>query len=128
MDKSEQELERRKQVWFALSDLFLDTEKSLSYEYIARVCAESGYSLHELKQILDSEVAPVCSANLLSVAGVWTGFDEQWLVTRILENTGNKRSRLGRILQSLKHQLFKRDINSHWSVVAPKIAAMRNNA
>jgi len=128
MDKSEQELERRKPVWFALSDLFLDTEISSSYEYIARVCAESGYSLHELKEILDSEVAPVCSANLLSVAGVWTGFDEQWLVTRILENTGNKQSRLRRILQPLKNLWFKGNIDSHWSVVAPKIEEMRKNA
>ena len=122
------EIERRKDVWLALSDLFLDTDVSLSYEHIARVCGASEYSLQELKEILESEVAPVCAENLLSIAGEWAGFDEQWLVNSILENMHNKPSILRRVLKLLTNPSLKIYINSHWSKVAPKIDEMRNNA
>ena len=82
---SPEEIERRKPVWLALSDLWLDTELTDSnINYIATVMVDSGYSLSELRVICDSEIAPIVYKNLLSVAGVWSGFDPHWLFEQII--------------------------------------------
>jgi len=74
------ELQRRKPLWTALSELWLDTALSpFDIQRIARIATESGYSLAELNVIYLYEVAPVVSANLLVPAGVWQGFDDGWL-------------------------------------------------
>ena len=79
------ELEQRRPVWDALSELFLDTElQPEDHRRIARVLSASGYSEPELEQILRLAVGPVLLANLLSVAGQWAGFDLGWLEGQIL--------------------------------------------
>ena len=77
------DLEHRRPVWQALSDMFLDTDMSLSREWRACELARSPYSIEELEEILITEVYPACRANLLSIAGEWAGFDSQWLEDRI---------------------------------------------
>jgi hypothetical protein len=82
---SERQLADRRPVWEALSELFLDTELSPAVRAgIVRTLAQSPYSLPELRAILREEVHPVCVANLLSVAGVWSRFDPDWLQRTIL--------------------------------------------
>ncbi len=78
------DLDSRRPVWLALSDLFLDTDVNLFRESNARLLADSPYSLDELDAILREEVYPACSANLSLVAGEWAGFDADWLEQRIL--------------------------------------------
>lgn len=73
----------RREVWIALSDLFLDTDVRLSFAYIARVAAASKYSLEELEAICRDEVAPIVESNLLEIAGDWAGFPEEWLIGSI---------------------------------------------
>ena len=80
------EIHRRRPVWIALSDLYLDTElQAGDYEHIRDVILASGYTLDEVERILRFEVGPVLGLNLLSVAGVWSGFDPDWLVDSILQ-------------------------------------------
>jgi hypothetical protein len=80
------DLEHRRPVWLALSDLFLDTELQPDHlAHIARILARSPYSLPELESILYDEVYPVCIVNLQTVAGEWDGFDEEWLEESILK-------------------------------------------
>jgi hypothetical protein len=82
---SEIEIARRKPVWLALSELWLDTElTAVDINHIATKMVESGYSLSELRVICDSEIAPVVYNNLRSPAGVWDGFDEHWLFEQII--------------------------------------------
>ena len=97
-----EDLERRRPVWLALSDLFLDTDVNLFREGNARRLAATSYSLEELDMILREEVYPACSFNLLSVAGEWAGFDADWLERRILSGGPLPRPwwrRLGRYLR-----------------------------
>lgn len=76
------ELERRKLVWTAFSEFWLDTElEDEDLHRIARIAAASGYAVAELRDIYLYEVAPVVGPNLLTVAGEWVGFDEEWLHT-----------------------------------------------
>lgn len=85
------EVERRKPVWTAFSEFWLDTElEDSDLKRIARVAASSGYSLAELRDIYFYEVAPVVSANMLTVAGEWLGFDEDWLHTEARERAEHR--------------------------------------
>ncbi len=75
----------RRDVWTALSSLFLNTEPSHTPASRTALLAASPYSLAELEQILIYEVYPVCTYNMLSVAGAWAGFSAEWLEARIVE-------------------------------------------
>lgn len=78
-----EDVEKRAPVWEAFGEFFLDNVPNL--DYVARVCAESPYSLKELDQILFSEVWPAPFANLASMAGEWAGWNREWLVARVIE-------------------------------------------
>lgn len=73
----------RRPVWLALSDMFLDTDTSLSRDWRVKELARSPYSLAELEEILVCEVYPACRSNLFCVAGEWAGFDLDWLEDKI---------------------------------------------
>jgi hypothetical protein len=83
------DLEYRRPVWEALSELFLDADNSFTHAACIAVLVASPYSLNELEQILIDEVYPVCRSNLSSIAGEWTGFDPQWLERSILRRLGS---------------------------------------
>ncbi|MPY65822.1 hypothetical protein F8S09_03800 [Deinococcus sp. SDU3-2] len=77
------ELRRRRPLWVALSELWLDQELSpADLRRVARVAAACGYDDAEVEAIFWGEVAPVVAGNLLAPVGVWSGFDEDWLCER----------------------------------------------
>lgn len=77
-------LAERLPVWETLSEFFLDTElDDTDYGRIAGVLASSPYSIRKTEEILRYEVYPVLIWNLRSVAGVWAGFDREWLAEAI---------------------------------------------
>ena len=119
---SSSELDARIPVWVALSDLYLDTDVSLSYDYIVRTLVASPYSLDALHEMLMYDVHPVLYPNLLSMAGEWGGFDEAWLIERIL--VARKQPRWRRRFT----QWFVRDIGVQWRTLAPMIVAARSAA
>ncbi|AWN22992.1 hypothetical protein DKM44_06905 [Deinococcus irradiatisoli] len=87
----------RRRAWLALSELFLDSElESADVRRLAQQLRASGFTLTELEHLLSAEVAPVLGGNLLSVAGVWNGFDPDWLEGQILARRGRGRW-LGRL-------------------------------
>jgi hypothetical protein len=91
------DLLHRRPVWQALSSLFLDTDTSLDRAWRARLLAESPYTMEQLQLILSDEVCPVCAFNLLSVAGVWSGFDITWLEREILRGRKSPLRAWGRL-------------------------------
>jgi hypothetical protein len=94
MAPPEQELERRRPVWNALSSLFLDTElDDDGRRLVAQTIAASGYALSEIRAILWEELYPVVRLNLCSPVGVWSGFELDWLQNQIL--SGRRKRMLG---------------------------------
>ncbi|WP_068830503.1 DUF7079 family protein [Pseudomonas sp. BMS12] len=82
----------REAIWLALSDLWLDVEPDVTSRlHIIRVLRASGLPLAELERIFYEEVAPVVWLNGWSVAGVWTGFDAQWLAEACRRNQARGR-------------------------------------
>lgn len=91
------ELDRRKPVWIALSDLWLDTEIDEKWaKRIAAVVSESRYTEQEVDDIFEFELAPFLGPNHRSVAGEWTGFDPEWVCQEARKRLGN-RSLMNRI-------------------------------
>lgn len=119
MSLPELEVDRRRPVWVALSDLYLDTELERSdHDRIADAIIASGYSVEEVEQILRREVGPIVGANLLSIAGEWEGFDEDWLVEAILQ----RRKSWRRFLPCFTAFGM---IRSHWQAIQQSVAERR---
>lgn len=108
-------------VWNALSDLYLDTDVTLSHASIVRTLAASPYSLDALHEMLMYDVHPAVYQNLMSVAGEWAGFDEAWLVERIAAVRRQPRWRC-----RITHW-FARDIGVQWRTLEPMIRAARRS-
>ena len=87
MRPADQDIEARRPVWSALSDLYLDTDYRTFVRSAARELAATPYSLDDLHAILLREVHPVLARNLCATAGVWDRFDQAWLAERILATT-----------------------------------------
>lgn len=82
----EVELSRRRPVWEAMSNFFLDTElDENALREIATSLAKSGYSVPELEDILETELGPLLHGNLHvgTLAGVWDGFDVNFIEAQI---------------------------------------------
>lgn len=74
----------RLKIWQALSEFFLDTElDDKTFDYIARVIVDTGYSRAKTENILWGEVYPVLEANLRSIAGEWAGWSDDWLLEHL---------------------------------------------
>ncbi|QLG46141.1 DUF7079 family protein [Costertonia aggregata] len=111
---SPKEIEQRKPIWIAISDFYLDTElDDVSFKYIAKKIHESTFTFEEVKQIDRTDVFPVLYGNLLTVAGIWSGFNEEWLVPTIIENL-SKQNTLSRFFLKIKYRLFRWMYKEYW--------------
>ena len=114
------DLAARRPVWQALSQLYLDTDIESNLPGIAATLAAAPYTLAQLHEILRFEVNPVLHWNLHATAGVWSGFDAQWLEQEIL-----RRSRHPRWLRALATQ---RALRWHWAALAADVQRQREQA
>ena len=110
---------RRRPVWVALAALYLDTElQEDELQRIATVLAASAFAWDEARQINYDEVAPALWPNLLSVAGEWAGWDEEWLVARLTAHyTGTRHRLLG------SERLWQRQVDFYTADYLARIAA-----
>lgn len=117
MEHPEKDIADRTPVWDCMQDLFMDTDVSTSYDFIARRCAESKYSVDELEKILFNEVLPALRFNMFALpAPEWAGFQTEWVVKRIIE-----KHRFGKS----KPWILRRYTQQHWSCIKPAIDALR---
>ncbi len=70
--------------------MFLDTDPSISRLWRGEQLAASPYTTEQLEFILVDEVYPICKYNLWSVAGEWTGFDQDLLQSKILRRQSSR--------------------------------------
>lgn len=118
----------RAPVWEALSDFWLDTElQDFQFDRIARVIAASPYSIEEVIAIHNYEVAPAVSANLINIAGEWSGFDSEWLNARCIHFASRRQSIWfkSRIALQLPFQwIFTVRL---WSQLIPRVQSIRRS-
>lgn len=106
---SEDEIQARLPLWCALSDLFLDTEmQDYHYQAIGQAAREGGFSVDQVRDILEREVFPAFVVNLMSVAGEWAGFRPDDVRERILEVLGRPQA-LRFFTRGLKKRMMAED-------------------
>jgi len=107
-------LEDRKPIWIALSRFYLHTVlDDPDFKYIASTILKRPYTFDEVKTINKYEVFPILQRNLGSIAGVWAGFDEDWLVEKIVTGIKNK-TRFDAIGVEINYQMNKWMTNGYW--------------
>jgi len=103
-----------------MTEFYLDTELTdRDIGYVARTCAASPYSLAELDRIMFCEVGPAFAPNLLSMAGEWAGWREEFIQERILK-TYKPWFRVMYVLNP-----FKRFMRLKWGTALKQIAELR---
>lgn len=82
---SNEKVERCLPAWCALSELFLDIElQPADCARIATIISKAGFSVGEAETILEEEVAPAFTHNLLSISGEWAGWSGEFVKERVL--------------------------------------------
>ncbi|REC48866.1 DUF7079 family protein [Chryseobacterium pennipullorum] len=113
---TEKNLEERKLIWVALSELYLDIELQESdLRYMARIFLESPFDLNKIKLIDRDEVFPVLFSNLLNPTGEW-GFNEKRLAESIV-SWMEKRSKLDILAVHCVYPLYSRVNRSYWKKI-----------
>lgn len=126
------DLARRRLVWRALSELYLDTElDDGDFVRIASQLQESGYPADQLEEILYREIHPVLHLNLISVAGEWAAFDMEWAEEVILERERRRDAKKarrkmgqsrGRLALGFAFVPGKRMVRESWDEVARRLS------
>jgi hypothetical protein len=106
----------RRKVWDALSELYLDDDVAARHPHIAAVLAASPYPPDTLRRMLLHDVHPRLAPNLLSVAGIWQGFDSDWLSAAIQRREGVQRWPAWRTWSYPRQQ---------WRLLLPRLLALR---
>ncbi len=120
---SENELTERWPLWQALADFWLDNElQDFELDHVARTIAESAFKMSEVRRIHDFEVAPAVSANLLSVAGEWAGFDPKWLRERCTRNAQQQGSLWYRVRIGLQRPFFWAFTARYWKAIEQRFS------
>lgn len=113
---SDGDLAARREVWDALSELYLDDDVATRHAHIAAVLAASPFPPDTLQRMLLHDVHPRLAPNLLSVAGVWQGFDSDGLSTAIQRREGVQRWPAWRTRGYPRQQ---------WRLLLPRLLALR---
>jgi hypothetical protein len=117
MNPPEQDVADRTPIWDCMQDLYMDTDVTLSYSFIAQRCADSKYSIEELERILFNEVLPALRFNMFDLpAPEWAGFPIDWVVKRVLST-----HRFGK----RKPWILRRYTQAHWYEVRQIIQETR---
>lgn len=111
----------QRRVWEALSQLYLDSDSRDEYDGIARILAASPFTLAQLRTMLLHEVHPVLIGNLRSVAGMWDGFDADWLAAAI-------QARRARRWRWPARWCWRGYARVHWALLAARIGALHADA
>ncbi len=117
MALTDDELARRRPLWAAMSDLFLDTETRWAVPSVACRCAESGLDAATLDRVFWWEVFPLAIPNLLSIAGEWAVLE---LPERLLAKRAEAASR-STVLELASGHL----VSSSWTAVGAVTARLR---
>jgi hypothetical protein len=120
----------REDVWYVMSDLFLDTELlERDIQYIAKELAASHFSVGQLISIFEDEVAPVLHGNLKVTAGIWGCFSRDEIIPlirrRALSLTKEHRKGLP-IIERMKRAYVLGETIEEWKQILKRIEQIRS--
>jgi hypothetical protein len=92
--------QNKNHIIFLLSEFYLDTElDENSMKRIIFLLKKENFQLSEILEINKKEVYPVLAYNLISVAGIWQGFEEEDLIKEV--NKYSQKTRWGKFIHNL---------------------------
>jgi hypothetical protein len=120
----------REDVWYVMSDLFLDTELlERDIQYIAKELAASPFSVGQLISIYEDEVAPVLHGNLKVTAGIWGCFSRDEIIPLIRKRASwlAKEHRRGLpIIEKMKRAYVLGETIEEWKKILERIEQIRS--
>ncbi|KAK7427289.1 hypothetical protein QQZ08_006225 [Neonectria magnoliae] len=120
------ELEERACV--LLSNLFLDTELTQTHiDSMARDLHPLGLTVDHLDGLLRRDVFPALYPNLLSVAGEWSGFDNDDLIRRINDSRARGKGMLQSLSGSAAWVVLSGSVTSTWDKVKEQIEQLERD-
>ncbi len=124
MTSATKKMSDQKEVWMALSDLFIDNE--INYESIAERVAH--LSIAESQYVLFYEVAPVCMSNLLVLRPEnCKGFTEDDVLPKVQQHLKKmKTNSLYRQKVRLKAKFYKMFLKQDWLKIMEEIRHLQN--
>lgn len=126
MKKISYNIDERKPIWLALSQLYLDTElQGFDFQNIANIINQSPYNLEQVKKIDHLEVFPILYANLIVTAGVWDEFDSDWLIKTIVKRIKSY-SFLKKIMDKIKYRLLASLNKDLWQNIESEYIKIRD--
>lgn len=115
------DIDARAPLWDHMQMFWMDTDPQYEIAATALACAESKYTIDELKRIFLNEVRPAVSFNLYAgPAPEWTGFELKWLKERILKTH--------RFQRPLPWKVFHPYAYNWWNKLEAEIVLRRANA
>lgn len=103
----------------------MDTElQDIDIKNIVLTILKSPYDFEEVRRIDKYEVFPVLYTNLLSVAGEWAGFNEEWLIDTISDSI-NKRNKATQLLLDASYASFKWMYKEAWEKLEKKYQELK---
>ncbi len=120
---------KRKAIWLALSEFYLDIELTEEdFERIAKILKQTDYTLSEIKEIDLYEVFPLLQLNLLSPAGAWAGFDENWLIPSCERLLKKRQNWYHKLKCNFWNKFFYWMRKDYWIAIENRMRATTNNA
>jgi hypothetical protein len=120
----------REDVWYLISELFLDSELlERDIDYIARELAAVPFSCEQLNSIYENEVAPALHFNLKQVAGVWGSFNRDEIIPLIRRQA----SKAGKpctgfaVIRQLKREFVSGETKDDWKKILQRVEFIRAN-
>lgn len=124
MDNNKERLE----IWSCISKLYLDQElHDIDYYDIASRLKHTGLTIKQLKEIDFYEVFPSLKYNLLSTAGAWSSFDQEWLVNACAKNRSRRMNSLFIIKTKLTGFFFKKMRAEQWDKLERIMKSLSNS-
>lgn len=122
------EIAVREPVWMGLAELWLDIEFSeAELDHLAQTLAHSPYSIGQIERIYRREVVPVVWTNGVSVAGVWEGFDRDF-ICHSAEHRAKPRPPWTALTHWISpHHFFGRMMDPLWKHVRERVVHLRES-
>ncbi|MES2655889.1 MAG: hypothetical protein V4620_09895 [Bacteroidota bacterium] len=122
--KDNHDMENRKQIWIALSEFYLDTQLTPEdFDRISSIFQNSGLHINDIKEIDILEVFPLLQTNLVSAAGSWAGFNEDWLLTECTKRYKRRNNVLHKLSCKFWNSLFYSMRRDYWEQIEKRMNA-----
>jgi hypothetical protein len=118
-----------KRVCLTLARLFRDAEVTdENVGSMAGSLSDVDLSVATMDHILRNDIFPILYTNIISVAGVWTKFDNDWLLSQVAHNRKFRKGWAASLVDSIAWMLLGGAVTPTWNRVKESLQRKRNES